>query len=283
MYIFDVNTKNFQQVVLEGSAKVPVLVDFWAHWCGPCLALKPILEKLAEQYQGKFMLAKINSDENQALATQYGVRSIPNVKVFFRGNIVNEFSGALPENAVRKFIDSILPTEADGLVADAGQAIADKQYQRTRLLLDQALVLDPEHIAAKLLLIELHLENQAVVDARNLFEQLPDSIKLEKAVSTLHTRLVLAELTQNLPAEAELKRLISATPGNLQARLDLANVYISQRNYSEALELLFEVLQINKNFADGAARKTLLSLFTLLEDQPEIVRPARRRLALLLN
>ena len=101
LHSVDVSTADFAQVVIEGSKSAPVLVDFWAEWCGPCRALKPVLEKLAAEYGGKFKLAKVNSDENQALAQQFGVRGIPNVKAFVDGELVNEFSGALPESQVR--------------------------------------------------------------------------------------------------------------------------------------------------------------------------------------
>ncbi len=103
-YSVDVEADNFQQVVIEGSREVPVVVDFWAPWCGPCRVLKPLLEKLAQEYQGKFILAKVDSDRNQELATQFGVRGIPSVKAFIDGLQVDEFSGALPESEVRAFL-----------------------------------------------------------------------------------------------------------------------------------------------------------------------------------
>ncbi|PZP54828.1 MAG: thioredoxin, partial [Azospira oryzae] len=113
MHSLDVNTSTFQSVVIEGSKKVPVLVDFWAAWCAPCRALKPVLEKLAEEYQGRFLLAKVNTDENQELAMRYGVRGIPNVKAFVDGEVRDEFAGALPESMVRQFIERLLPSEAE--------------------------------------------------------------------------------------------------------------------------------------------------------------------------
>ncbi len=118
-FAFDVDAANFQQVVMEGSHATPVVIDFWAPWCGPCKALKPILEKLAEDYQGKFILARIDSDQNPSLAAQFGVKGIPAVKAVVDGQIVDEFSGALPEGAVRAFLDRLVPSPADVLRAQA--------------------------------------------------------------------------------------------------------------------------------------------------------------------
>jgi putative thioredoxin len=116
-FAYDVDASNFQEIVLEGSRRTPVVMDFWAEWCGPCKVLKPILEKLAEEYQGKFILAKINADHNQDLAAQFGVRGIPSVKAVFNGELLEEFSGAIPEAEVRAFLARIIPSPAEELRA----------------------------------------------------------------------------------------------------------------------------------------------------------------------
>jgi putative thioredoxin len=126
-FSIDVGEQNFNEVVIEGSRQAPVVVDFWAPWCAPCRALKPVLEKLADEYQGRFTLAKVNSDENPAIAAQFGVRGIPNVKAFVGGELVDEFSGALPEPAVREFIDRIVPSPAEELRQAAQQVYVESR------------------------------------------------------------------------------------------------------------------------------------------------------------
>src|SRR5262249_9623966 len=143
----DVQGSDFEQVVLEGSKQVPVLVDFWAPWCGPCRALTPTLDKLADEYQGKFMLVKVNSDENPDLSQRYNIRSIPNVKAFVDGELVDEFLGALPESAVREFIESVLPTPGDLLRREAAEKAQAGDIAAALEILSQAAALEPRNDA----------------------------------------------------------------------------------------------------------------------------------------
>jgi len=132
MSVIDVDKTNFDAVVIEGSKEAPVLVDFWAPWCAPCRALGPVLEKLAEEYAGRFTLAKINSDENPELSARYGVRGIPNVKAFVGGEVVDEFSGALPESGVRRFLSGLVPSAVDELRDEADDMPSSGGSRRPR-------------------------------------------------------------------------------------------------------------------------------------------------------
>ncbi|HDK37520.1 MAG TPA: thioredoxin, partial [Thiolapillus brandeum] len=144
-YIVEITNDNYQTAVLEQSHKVPVLVDFWASWCQPCQMLMPVLANLAEQYQGKFILAKINTEEQQELAAQFGIRSIPTVKLFRNGDPVDEFAGALPESEIRKFLEKHISRESDAMVDQAEQLLLQGDLENALKLLQQAKQTDPEN------------------------------------------------------------------------------------------------------------------------------------------
>jgi len=283
MFSKDVSEQNFQQEVIEKSKTVPVVVDFWAPWCGPCQILKPILEKLAEEYQGKFFLAKVNADENQALSAQFGVRGIPSVKAVYNGEIINEFSGALPEPAVRDFLAQIIPNDSEIKRQEAMTIYDSGDLQGALTLLNKAIALDENNFKALINLAGLLFENHELQAAREILERLPANIQLEESVKELSTKIELSERTSELPDKQTLIKQVKEDDNNLQARLNLANYYISEQDYEAAFDLLFDVLKKDRHYGDDVARKTMLSVFTLLGPQDPRVRSARKTLASLLN
>jgi len=283
MYVFDVDQENFEKVVLEGSNNVPVVVDFWAPWCGPCKSLKPLLEKLAEEYAGKFILAKINSDENQTLAGQYGVRGIPNVKAFFKGNVIHEFSGALPESEVRTFLDKIIPSPAEELRVEAIELNNKNELDAALLKIEQALALENENLSFQLDKARILVRKNQIEEAKSIVDDFPIQMQTDPGVVDLLTRIGLILNTRDLPDEATLVANISADVNDLKSRMNLANLYIGNDQYQPALEQLLEVIKLDRSYNDDEARKTMLSLFNVLGNQHALVRQYRKQLAALLN
>lgn len=281
----DVSVADFDEKVIAASRQVPVLVDFWAEWCQPCRILKPILEKLAAEYGGRFLLAKVNSDENQALAQRYGVRGIPAVKAFVDGKLVDEFTGALPEAQIRPFLDRLIPSPAEPLRAEAAAARSRGDLDAARHLLSQALEVDPRNEAAYLDYIDLSIESGVLDEARPLLDALRDRARDQSRIATLDAALKLAEAG---PGEDEgaLAARLAADANDLDARLRLANALARRRDYRGALEHLLAIVRQDRKWNDEAGRKTMLTLFNLLGSQPEhddLVREFRVALSRTLN
>ena len=280
-YSFDVDTSNFQQIVLDGSQQVPVVVDFWAEWCGPCRVLKPILEKLAEEYGGRFVLAKINADQNQELAAQFAVRGIPSVKAIYRGELVDEFSGALPEAAVREFLQRILPSPAEDLRAQALEARAAGNDARALQLLAEASKLDPANEGVRLDAAEILLDLGQTDEATRLVDSLSPTTRMED-----RARQILARLSfsggGSAEEEASLRARIDAQPDDMEARLALANLLVAGGRPAEGMDELLEMIRRDREWNEQAARKAVLAVFDMLGGDP-LVSEYRRKLASTLN
>ena len=277
-YSFETGTEAFERDVLQASLNVPVLVDFWAPWCAPCRALTPILEKLAAEYQGRFLLAKVNSDEHPQLAAQFGVRGIPNVKAFVDGKPADEFVGALPESGVREFIDRLIPTPGEKLRRTARALVTQGDFDEAERHLRSALELEPGNRAVRLDLVELLLAKNSHAEADAMFAPIPERERDERA-ERLYAVLALWKKSQQLPALEELEAKLAANPDDLSARLALGERLMADGRFEPALAALLEVVRKDRGALRTSARKLMVEVFKLAEDQPDLVSEYRKLLA----
>jgi putative thioredoxin len=280
-YIIDVTRENYAQL-MEASFKVPVLVDFWASWCQPCHALMPVLAKLAEEYQGKFLLGKLNTEEQQEIAARFGIRSIPTVKLFRDGEPVDEFMGALPEQAVREFLDRHVARESDVQVAEARKQQAAGNAAGAIVLLDEAREADPDNPRIVLALAEAQVAAGEIDAAEETLDSLPADERDKPEVASLRSRLFFEGQVADAPTAKELKARIADDQGDLEALYQLALRMVVEQEYDKGMELLLEVMRQDRNFGGGDARVGLLRVFELLGDDAR-VGDYRRRMASLLH
>ena len=280
-FIIDVTRENYAQV-MEASFKVPVLIDFWASWCQPCQVLMPVLARLAEEYQGKFLLGKLNTEEEQEIAAQFGIRSIPNVKLFRNGQPVDEFMGALPESEVRQFLDRHVARESDVQVAKAREQLAAGNAAGAIVLLDEAREADPDNARVTLALAEAQAASGDAIAAEATLDSLPPGERDKPEVASLRSHLFFEGQAAGAPAAAELAARLDADPDDHEARFQLALRSVIGRDYDGAMELLLDLMQKDRSYGDDAGRTTLLRVFELLGDDPRVGQ-YRRRMASLLH
>lgn len=282
-HVAEANAANFHERVIERSHRILVLVDFWAEWCAPCRSLAPLLEKVVASYGGRVELVKIDSDREPDLAARYRVRSIPNVKAFADGAVVDEFSGALPEGALRQFIERWLPSPAHGLLERALVVRRGGAGEQALALLDQALEADPGYEAAVLEKIDLLIELGRTPEASTLLEPLLFKARDQDRTRALQARLALQGDREGGEDQAELERRVAARDDDLDARLALARRHAGLGRWSDALRLLLEIVRRDRSFGDDIGRRTMLDVFTLMPpDHPEL-RAWRARLAQTIN
>jgi len=272
--IINVDESTFQAEVVERSHEVPVVVDFWAVWCGPCRVLGPILERLAIEAGGAFRLAKVDVDQNPNLAIRYGVQGIPAVKAFSQGEVKAEFVGAQPEAAVRRFVTRLVPNPAEQAVADARSLLATRHWSEAEESFRRVRLADDTNAPAALGLVKALLMQAKGGEALEVLHGFPASTEWVSAEQLRPLAEFLAAAEQANAAEDE------SLP--LQASLHHAARLIARGNLAGAMDGLLEILRQEKNYGNGLPRKVLLGLFALLGDDDPLTREYRSELASIL-
>ena len=280
--MIDTTLSSFERDVIEASMEVPVLVDFWAPWCGPCKSLGPLLEKLEREYGGRFKLVNVNADTNPELVASFNLKSIPYAVAFVDGNAVAQFMGAQPEPFVRAFLERLIPNPAEIEHRSAREALAKGQPAIAEDYLKNAIALDPSHAAARLDMIALLLDRGEVERARMHFTTLTSTARQQSAFDTIAARMAAAEAASVLPPIDQLVRRIHLDRNDLGARLELADLLIARRDFAPAMHQLLEIVKRDRMFRDDIARRKLLVVFDMAAEHPDLVAEYRSRLSSLL-
>ena len=280
--VIDVTEATFQRDVIDRSRAVPVVVDFWAPWCGPCRMLGPVLERLAGEAGGAWVLAKLNTDENQRVAMQYGIQGIPAVKAFRGGQVVDEFVGALPEPAVRRWLEGIRPNPLDAVVRRGLEREARGDLAGAEALYLEALTADPDHAGAMVALGRVFVEQDRLDDARAVLGRVPREQPERAEADNWLNVIRFRQDSQLTGGEVAARRRLAADPDDLAARLDLANALAAKGDFRAALEGLLVVMQRDPGAAREQARQAMLAIFGLLGDDHALTREYRPQLAALL-
>lgn len=273
----DVLEADFQQAVIEQSHERPVVVDFWAPWCGPCKMLGPLLEKLAKQRRGEFLLAKVNVDEAQDLAAQFQVSSIPAVKAFVDGVPVSEFVGLLSEEELEQWVDALCPSEADELVKQA-LALKSTDTQAAEDLFRRALAFDTRHEAALLGLTEVLASRGQDEEAAKLLEQVSAGADTDNLSSLLRVRRRAREF-----GESEvLRHQLEESPGDADLNYRLGCVLAANQEYEEALDRFLAAAKADRAFATSSVREAMVDVFHVVGIRSPLADQYRKKLSSLL-
>ena len=276
--ITDVTADTFTAEVVERSHTLPVLVDFWADWCGPCQMQMPMLKKLVEDYNGGFVLAKVNTDEQRELAQQFNIRSLPTMHLYKNGEIVEQILGAQTESDMRMLLERHVERASDAIRKKARQAWEQGRGEQALTLLRDAQQAEPGNHLLTLDSIELSIKSGLTDQAGTLLAGLPHEIRTETEAVRLQSLLEFTRTALAAPATEDLEGRIREQADDLESRYQLACRYVLDERLEDAMDAFMTILQQDRAFRDDAGRKGLLAIFELLGNEGELVNSYRRRL-----
>ncbi|HEY4919486.1 MAG TPA: thioredoxin [Xanthobacteraceae bacterium] len=279
----ETTTQTFVKDVIEESKRQPVLIDFWAPWCGPCKQLTPVLEKVVRAAKGKVKLVKMNIDEHPAIPGQMGIQSIPAVIAFVNGQPADGFMGALPEAQVTAFIERLTKDKIGGaaqdLLKEAEAMLAGGDPGGAAEIYAELLAEEPGNVAALAGLARCYFETGAADKAKQTLATVPEAKRNDPAVAAVRSQIELAEQAATLGPIAELEKKVAANPLDHQARYDLALAFNAKGQRAEALDQLIEIVRRDRKWNDDGARKQLVQLFEAWGPTDEATVAGRKRLS----
>lgn len=288
--IFDVNAQDFEQRVMAASMQVPVIVDFWAPWCGPCKQLMPVLEKVVTAAGGQVLMAKVNLDDNPELAQALRVQSVPMVFGFFQGQPIDAFSGVQPESKIREFVGKLVATakgaqpdalDIDAALEGAAKALNENDASTAHAIYSQILQQDALNVAAYVGLVRCFIAAGQIDQAVAMVDNAPEEISKASVFAQARSALELAQIVPDSSLD-DLAAKITKDKNDHQARIDLAQGLFAAGEKEAATDALLESIAIDREWSDGAARKELLKLFEAIGHADPLTLTARRKLSSIL-